>query len=563
MGLTFAEYYVLAVLTLAIVLLLTRIVRYDVVGLLVMALLIIGSVISPEKALAFIGSTTVVVLGSIMIISKALEESGFLDRLAEELDKVLKNEYLFLIVVLLLISLSSGFMSDVALVSIFIPFMYAVSRNHNKRLSKYLLPLSYAAIVGGRYTIFGTSTNLIIDQLWFERFGKYLSVFQFLNIGLTIVFASIPALLLIYLLLPNRESVVTSVDDLKIGEYVVEAQVSEDCEWVGRTRREVEREYGIRIRSILPRRLSRTGRIHVGTTLIMEVPVDKLLVISSIKGLKLASQSEQVEGKEVVEALITSSSPIINYTISDLDVLNKYGVRIVGISAGNRRIYGSISHVTLRPGDALLLMGSEESIARFMGDYDLVPLRTRGARLFDAKKGTMSIIVLMGATIASLLGVNIALAFLTGVIALMLSGAVNYKRIYQYIDWPVLIFIASFLSLGYAMSSSGLSMAIASVLPKSLIVLFVITALIANFVNNVSAATIMTPIALTYPNPLLAVTVVAMASTTTFLTPFSHPANLLVYNPGNYRPRDYLAMGAILLIITLLITAIFTHTIQI
>ncbi len=384
-------------------------------------------------------------------------------------------------------------------------------------------------------------------------------VFQFLSIGLVIVFTSIPTLLLIYLLLPNRESVVTSVDDLKIGEYVVEAQVSEDCELIGKTRREVEREYGVKIRSILPRRLSRSGRIHSGATLIMEVPVDKLPIISSIKGLTLAPQSAQIEGKEVIEALITSASTLINYTISDLDVLNKYGVRIVGISAGDRRIYGRISHVVLRPGDALLLIGSEESIARFMSDYGLVPLRTRGAKLFDVKKGVVSIAVLAGATIASLMGVNIALAFLTGVIALMLSGAVNYRRIYQYIDWSVLIFIASFLSLGYAMSSSGLSTVIAGILPKSLIVLFLITALIANFVNNVSAATIMTPIALTYPNPLLAVTVVAMASTTTFLTPFSHPANLLVYNPGNYRPRDYLTMGALLLTLVLVITLLFAH----
>ncbi|WP_243666011.1 SLC13 family permease [Vulcanisaeta sp. JCM 16159] len=180
---------------------------------------------SAEKALAFIGSTTVVVLGSVMVISKALEESGFLDKLAEELDKVFGNEYVLLVIVMLIVSLLSGFMSDVALVSIFIPFMYAVSRSHNKKLSKYLLPLSYAAIIGGRYTIFGTSTNLIIDQLWYERFGRYLPVFQFLSIGLVIVFTSIPTLLLIYLLLPNRESVVTSVDDLKIGEYVVEARL--------------------------------------------------------------------------------------------------------------------------------------------------------------------------------------------------------------------------------------------------------------------------------------------------------------------------------------------------
>ncbi len=208
-------------------------------------------------------------------------------------------------------------------------------------------------------------------------------------------------------------------------------------------------------------------------------------------------------------------------------------------------------------------MGDEGGIARFMSDYGLVPLRTRGAKLFNVRMGVASIAVLIGATIASLLGVNIALAFLTGVVVLMLSGAVNYRRIYQYIDWSVLIFVASFLSLGYAMSSSGLSTVIADLLPKSLIVLFLITALIANFVNNVSAATIMTPIALMYPDPLLAVTVVAMASTTTFLTPFSHPANLLVYNPGNYRPRDYLVMGAILLIIVLLITALFTHAVQI
>ncbi|WP_243681814.1 SLC13 family permease [Vulcanisaeta souniana] len=257
--LSFSEYYVLTVLVLAVVLLLSRVVRYDVVGVLLMVLLIIGGVISAEKALSFIGSTTVVVLGSIMVISKALEESGFLDRLAGELDRVFRNEYVFLVFVILIVSLlSGGFMSDVALVSIFIPFMYAVSRNHNKKLSKYLLPLSYAAIVGGRYTIFGTSTNLIIDQLWYERLGRYLSIFQFLNIGLVIVFASIPALLLIYLLLPNRESVVASVDDLKIGEYVVEAQVNEDCELVGgKTKREVEREYGVKIRSVLPRRLSR------------------------------------------------------------------------------------------------------------------------------------------------------------------------------------------------------------------------------------------------------------------------------------------------------------------
>ena len=141
--------------------------------------------------------------------------------------------------------------------------------------------------------------------------------------------------------------------------------------------------------------------------------------------------------------------------------------------------------------------------------------------------------------------------------------AINYRRLYQYVDWSVLVFMASFLALGYAMSSSGLSTVMAHVLPKSLIILFLITAILANFINNVTAAVIMTPIALTYPNPLIAVTVVAMASTTTFLTPFSHPANLLVYNPGGYKPKDYLIAGTLILLLVLIVTMVFTGSLRI
>jgi di/tricarboxylate transporter len=190
-------------------------------------------------------------------------------------------------------------------------------------------------------------------------------------------------------------------------------------------------------------------------------------------------------------------------------------------------------------------------------------MRGVGARLFNVRKGIVAIAVLVGATIASLLGVDMTLAFLTASLALILSGAINYRRLYQYVDWSVLVFMASFLALGYAMSSSGLSTVIAHVLPKSLIILFLITAILANFINNVTAAVIMTPRALTYPNPLIAVTVVAMASTTTFLTPFSHPANLLVYNPGGYKPKDYLIAGTLILLLVLIVTMVFTGSLRI
>ncbi|MFB6469744.1 MAG: SLC13 family permease [Vulcanisaeta sp. AZ3] len=560
--LTFGQYYVLAVLILAIILLLTRVVRHDIVGALVLILLVLGGVLSLGRALEFFVSSTVVVLGSLLLISRTLEESGFLDRLAEDLSRLIRNEYVLLVIVLFMVALTSGFMSDVALVAIFMPFMYALSSIHKRRLSKYLMPLSYAAILGGRYTIFGTSTNLIVNQFWYESFHRYLSVFQFLWVGLAILFVGLPVLLLIYVLLPSRENVVKSIDDLKIGEYVIEAKVNEGCEWVGRRRRDVEREYGVKIVTVLPRRFLRSGVINEGSTLLMRVPTDKLPVISSIKGLSLASM-EQVEGGEVIEALVTSSSSLVNNTIANADVLNRYGVRIVGISTGGRRIYGAIEHTSLRPGDALLLLGEEGDVTRLMRDFGLMPLRTTGVRLFNVRKGVVSIAVLVGATVASLLGVDISLAFLIAAVLLVLTGAINYRRVYQYVDWSVLVFIASFLSLGYAMSVSGLSDVISHVLPASPVLLFLITVLIANFVNNVSAAAIMTPIALTYPNPLAAVTVVAMASSTTFLTPFSHPANLLIYSPGGYRVRDYLVMGALIVLTVFIVTMVFTGSLKI
>ncbi|WP_069807270.1 SLC13 family permease [Vulcanisaeta thermophila] len=561
--LTYGELYVIAVLLLSTVLLLTRVVRYDVVGLLTMILLVIGGIVPVTRALDYFGSTVVIVLISIMIISRTLEESGFLDKLADAMIRALGSEVLIVILTLLLVALVSGFMSDVALVAIFIPFMYALSKSFNKKLSKYLIPLSYSAIIGGRYTIIGTSTNLIINQLWYDRYHQYLSLFQFLPVGLGIVLTSIPVLLLIHHVMPSREAVVTSIEDLRTSEYLVEARVGDDCEWVGLSKAEVERRYHVKIRSVLPRRLARSSVIRSGMTLIVQVSADTLTRLSSIKGLRIVTeQGELPSNAEVVEAMVTGNSGLVGYSLDDVDAESKYGITILGLSLGGRRVLGRIRHITLRPGDSLLIIGEEERVARFLSDYGLMPLRGGGVRIFNVKKGVGAIAALAFATTASLLGLNIALAFLIPTLALVVSNVVNYRRVYQYVDWPVIVFIATYLSLGYAVETSGLSALMARVLPESPIILFLITALIANFVNNVTAAVVMTPIALLYPNPLAAVTIVAMASSSTFLTPYSHPANLMVLGPGNYRVRDYLMAGALVMLVVLTVTLYLTHSLH-
>ncbi|MGC9135569.1 SLC13 family permease [Caldivirga sp.] len=130
---------------------------------------------------------------------------------------------------------------------------------------------------------------------------------------------------------------------------------------------------------------------------------------------------------------------------------------VIGISSSGRRIYGRISHMTIKPGDALLLMGNEDSVSRFMSDYGLLPLGAKGARIFNVRKGMAALVALIAATVLSLIGFNTALSFMLATVALIISGAANYRRIYQYIEWPILVFMVGYLSLGYAIESSGLS----------------------------------------------------------------------------------------------------------
>ncbi|MGC8569965.1 MAG: SLC13 family permease [Caldivirga sp.] len=555
-GLTFTQYYVISILILSTILLLLRVIRHDIVGLLTIVLLTIGGVVPVNNALSFFGSTAIIVLASIMVISKVLEESGFIDRLADDSTRYLKNSIILILVILTIVSFTSGFVSDVALTAIFIPYMYVVSRNLKKRISKFMIPLSYAAIVGGRYTIFGTSTNLFIDQLWFEKFNEYLSVFQFIKVGIAIIAVSIPTLLLIYLIMPSRENIVTSIEDLKVGGYIIEAEVDDQCEWVGKTRSYIEKNYNVKIRAILPRRMARRRVITSGMTLVLEVPVEKIPSLTSIGGLKITPIEESKQTGELTEVLVPNGSRLIGSNISSEYVMSRYGVSVIGISSSGRRIYGRISHMTIKPGDALLLMGNEDSVSRFMSDYGLLPLGAKGARIFNVRKGMAALVALIAATVLSLIGFNTALSFMLATVALIISGAANYRRIYQYIEWPILVFMVGYLSLGYAIESSGLSSLIFNLIRGNPVALFLLTSLLANFINNMAAAAIMGPVALSFRNPLEALTIVAMASSSTFLTPYSHPANLLVYNIGSYKVKDYLIAGSIMLAVVMIVSLI-------
>ncbi|BCU66955.1 permease [Sulfolobales archaeon HS-7] len=549
----FNSYAIITIFVISTALLITRKVRYDIIGALVfIALLLVGAV--PIKiGLEDLSSPAVIVLISVLLLSKSIESSGFLENFGEFLSVKLRRSTAVTFTLLLLVGFASGFVSDVALTAIMIPVFSYVSEKFNESKSKYLIPLSYAAILGGRYTIIGTTPNIVIDQLWYEKTGNFLPFFQFLKVGLIMMSFGFIGLFVISKLLPSISKPLNSIEDFKTKNYVVEAKL-EDGELIGKPISYLE-GIGVKVLDVFPRRMSFGQRVLMkGDTILMEISPDKLPNITSIDGLKLAPSSSTVEGGDVRELLVTSSSLAVGKTIADIEPDFVYSVKVLGISG--RLIQGNVSKINIAPGDILLVQGKDENITKMMNSLGLVPLYERKIKVFNPKKGIVAIASLTTAVILSSLGVNTAESFLIGILP---TAIIEYKNIYRYIDWPLVIFVATYIPMGYALQSTGFLLKIPYL--NNLLVLFLFTVLIANLVNNISASVIMGPVALTLPHPLLSLTVVAMGSSSTFLTPFSHQANLLVNDAGGYSVKHYLISGTIILSLVFigLLIFLFVH----
>ncbi|HLH86691.1 MAG TPA: SLC13 family permease, partial [Thermoplasmataceae archaeon] len=215
--------------------LVTNRVRYDLVGLGAVAALVILGVVSPIQAAMNFGSITVVLLALVMILSKSVSETGILDKFGELIARSLKNEVLILFMLLLSIGFLSGFFSDVALTLMMIPVAYYLSDKIKKSPSKYLLPIAFVSVLGGRYTVTSTSSNVILYNLYYQDTGHFLPFFQFLIPGLPIMVAGIPIAIIISRIIKGRAKQVTNVEQFKTGDYLIEVMVQQGSEIDGKS----------------------------------------------------------------------------------------------------------------------------------------------------------------------------------------------------------------------------------------------------------------------------------------------------------------------------------------
>ena len=551
---------VLAVFIISTAILLTNKVRYDLVGIVSALSLILLGVISPTDAIVTFASLPVFLLAVVMIISKAISDSGIMEKFGDFLTKKFNNGYMIITVLLLATGIMSGFMSDVALTLMMIPLAYSLADKLKKSPSKYLMPFAFIAVIGGRYTVASTSSNLILYSLWYQNTNPhtFLPYFTFSYPGFIILLLSVPLIIFISIMIPDRKKAEVDIENYKTGEYLTEAKIGPDSEVIGKTVAEFEKMYSVRIVGIYPGRIGRKDRvIESGDIIIVRLKPENVTAISAIKGVTIAPSEVIQESTSLNEIFIMPNSRLVGRSIIDLKYASRFNLAVLGISAYGKIISGRLRTILLEAGDVLLVSGNEKDIAEFIIENGLAPLRKRDIKIIKWKSGLVALGALVLAVILSTVGVNILVSYGIALVIILSTRSLNFKDMYSRVEWPIVVFVGSYLVVGGAVISSGVSISIDYWIAGSVVLLFIITFLLANLIGNVASAIIMGPIAFSFSNPLVALTVVAMAASSTFLTPFGNQSNLLVQSPGGYKTKDYMIYGSILVVLVFVVTMIY------
>jgi di/tricarboxylate transporter len=549
---------VLVIFVVSTVLLISNRVRYDIIGIGTVVVLVVLGIVTPTIAMAEFASIPVFILALVMILSRTISGSGIMEKLGEMLTRRFKNEYIVLGILFLSIGLLSGFMSDVALTLMMIPIAYVIAEKLKHSPTKYLMPFAFIAVLGGRFTVASTSSNLILYGLWYQRFGSYLPFFTFSMPGLIIVIAAIPLVILITRLLPDRVKPVTSLEEFKTGEYLTEASLEEGSEILGKTVGEIEASYNVRIVGVYPGRIGKKNRVlRKGDVIIIRVRPETIATLSGIKGVNIAPSQFFDQESKLTEVFIMPDSKLVGTTISNMVSASRYNIAILGISAYGKKIFGRLRTLTVQSGDVLLVSGHEGDIAEFMSSESLAPLHQRDIKILNVRSGAIALGSLAIAVGLASAGVNIILAYLIAVIILLATKVLDVKDIYHSIEWPIIIFIGTYIVFGDALVSAGITGYISDFTAGSILILFLMSLFFANLIGNVASAVIMGPVAFLFPDPLKAVVVVAMAASCTFITPWGNQSNLLVMSPGGYTVKDYALYGTMLVILAFTITYLY------
>ncbi len=546
--------------------------RFDVIALVVLAALLVLGLIAPDQALYGFASQATATVAAMFVLSAALVRTGLVQWLARRIDRLAgKAESRLVLVLCLAIGALSAFVVNTATVAIFIPVAIVLAGNRGVSPSRVLMPLSFASQFGGVCTLIGTSTNILVSSLAVSSGLEAFGLFEFARLGLVMCAAGILYLMVVARwLLPKREGDVQQVDKYRLADYLAELRVTEKSPLVGQTwgrgttRERAPAELIKLLRNEKETWRPRESRIQAGDVLLLHGDVQKIIQMQDAYGLEIEPDAtvgdEHLSSDRIklVEVVVPPRSSLIGRTLRSPAFARRYGGLVLALQRRGRIQRNRLSDIRLDAGDTLLVQCDEEDLARILQSSDLIATHELTDLYVRKDRAVVALSIFVAVLGLVALGViPVLIGALLGAVGMVVGRCLTIEEAYRAIDWKVVFLLGGIIPLGLAMEQTGAARWLADlfVAPFAahgplviLAVLYIVTAVLTEFMSNAAAAVLLVPIALSLagmlevsPRPFLVA--ITFAASTSFATPIGYQTNTMVFAPGGYRFTDYARVG--------------------
>ena len=573
-------YFVLALLVVVFATMVTERLRVDVVSMIGVSLLLITGVLSTKEVLAVFSNEAPITVAAMFVLSAALERTGVVERAGQLLSRYASGSPIVAMVTLTASAATvSAFMNNTPVVVILTPVTIALAHSLGLSASKFLIPLSYATVLGGTCSLIGTSTNIVANGAAIQQGMAPFSLFEISPVGIPLTIIGVIYLCTVGLrILPSRETFSGMMAGSRQRQFLTEVLVPLGSPLVGKTADEsgVAKKLNARVIDVIRDRISLASEmdkvvLQAGDRVVLRTNVGDVLGLRDKSDVVFGATGQHAiepiatQNSAVMEGIVGPHSRFVGYRLADLNLRRQYGVYILAVHRQGENLGGNFDQVRLAFGDTILLEGPPDGLKRLFEQGALVSLSEPTEQPLRRNLGWLAISALVAVIVLATFEVLpiSALALIASVVVIV-GGCLDADEAYSSLRWPMLMLIFGSLALGKAMESSGAAQlvvdgvmhVISGMTPVIILsITYLLTMILTEFLSNNATAILLTPIAIGLahglgvdPRPF--VVAVMLAASNAFATPIGYQTNTFVYNAGGYKFSDFVKIGLPLNIIT-------------